>query len=111
VIAPPAWYDRYGHRAEEYRLPRAAAAREAYAQAIGADGAALVAALAAPGVPPALASLAAVTTLRDCARAWRGRSPRRCAFGLLQARYRGLSKTRLQHAATAAALNLARVAA
>jgi transposase len=64
-VAPPTWYDRYGHRAEEYRLPRAAAAREAYARAVGADGAALLAALAAPDVPPALATLAAVTTLRD----------------------------------------------
>ena len=32
-------------------------------------------------------------------------------FGLRRARYRGLPKTRLQHAATAAALNLARLAA
>src|SRR4029434_1740341 len=33
------------------------------------------------------------------------------AFGLRRTRYRGLAKTRLQHVATAAALNLARVAA
>jgi len=33
------------------------------------------------------------------------------AFGLRRARYRGLPKTRVQHAATAAALNLDRVAA
>lgn len=33
------------------------------------------------------------------------------AFGLRRARYRGLAKTRLQHVATAAALNLDRVAA
>jgi len=33
------------------------------------------------------------------------------AFGLRRARYRGLAKTRLQHAATAAALNLDRIAA
>jgi hypothetical protein len=33
------------------------------------------------------------------------------AFGLRQARYRGLPKTRLQHVATATAINLARVAA
>lgn len=33
------------------------------------------------------------------------------AFGLRRSRYRGLPKTRVQHAATAAALNLARVAA
>jgi transposase len=32
------------------------------------------------------------------------------AFGLRQARYRGLPKTSLQHVATAAALNLDRIA-
>ena len=31
------------------------------------------------------------------------------AFGLRRARYRGLAKTHLQHVATAAAINLARV--
>jgi len=34
-----------------------------------------------------------------------------CAFGLRRARYRGLAKTGLQHIATAAALNLDRIAA
>jgi transposase len=33
------------------------------------------------------------------------------AFGLRQARYRGLLKTALQHVATAAAINLDRIAA
>ena len=33
------------------------------------------------------------------------------AFGLRRARYRGLAKTNLQHVATAAALNLDRIAA
>jgi len=33
------------------------------------------------------------------------------AFGLRQTRYRGLAKTSLQHAATAAAINLDRIAA
>jgi hypothetical protein len=33
------------------------------------------------------------------------------AFGLRRARYRGLAKTGLQHAATAAALDLDRIAA
>jgi transposase len=33
------------------------------------------------------------------------------AFGLRRSRYRGLPTTRVQHAATAAAINLARVAA
>ncbi len=34
-----------------------------------------------------------------------------CAFGLRQARHRGLVKTGLQHVATAAAINLDRLAA
>ena len=34
-----------------------------------------------------------------------------CAFGLRRAHYRGLTKTGLQHVATAAALNLDRIAA
>ena len=34
-----------------------------------------------------------------------------CAIGLRRARYRGLAKTGLQHVATAAAINLDRIAA
>jgi transposase len=34
-----------------------------------------------------------------------------CAFGLRRSRYRGLAKTHLQHVATAAAINLERLAA
>jgi IS5 family transposase len=64
-VAPPAWYERYGRRVEETRLPRVGAARDAYTRAVGADGAALLAALDAPGAPPGLAALPAVATLRD----------------------------------------------
>jgi transposase len=35
---PGTWYERYAQRMEEYRLPRAAAARQALARQIGADG-------------------------------------------------------------------------
>ena len=64
-VAPPAWYERYGRRVEETRLPRVGAARDAYTRAVGADGAALLAAPVAPGARPALAALPAVATPRE----------------------------------------------
>jgi transposase len=36
--APPEWFDRYGRRMENYHLPKTAAAPEALAATIGADG-------------------------------------------------------------------------
>lgn len=42
AVAPPAWYDRYAHRIEDYRLPEAAAERDADGRMIGADGYALL---------------------------------------------------------------------
>jgi transposase len=63
-VAPPEWYERYACRIEDYRLPKTAAARDAYARRVGADGRALLAALGAPGAPPALAALPVVATLR-----------------------------------------------
>src|ERR1044071_2385486 len=37
-FAPLAWYERYGKRIEDVRLPRDKADREAYAQMVGEDG-------------------------------------------------------------------------
>lgn len=37
-VAPDAWYERYGHRVEEYRLPKEQTKRTAFVEAIGADG-------------------------------------------------------------------------
>src|SRR4029450_8366982 len=50
TVAPPAWFERYARRIEEYRLPRGREAREALALEIGADGFLLPPALHAP--PP-----------------------------------------------------------
>jgi transposase len=36
--SPVEWYERYGRRVEDYRLPQSDAARDAYARVIGADG-------------------------------------------------------------------------
>jgi transposase len=38
TVTQPEWLGRYGRRIEEYRLPRAKAAREAYAAQVGQDG-------------------------------------------------------------------------
>jgi transposase len=43
--AQPVWFERYGRRVEDYRLPKAQAERQALALAIGADGFALLDAL------------------------------------------------------------------
>ena len=59
----PEWEQRYGRAFSEWRLPQSAAAREALARTIGADGEALLAALARPDTPPALRELPACRTL------------------------------------------------
>lgn len=41
-FAPDEWFERYGHRVEEYRLPKSKAARDAYLHAVGEDGFALL---------------------------------------------------------------------
>src|SRR5215813_4557777 len=48
----PAWGDRYSHRVENYRFPKADAERQQLAAPIGADGFALLQAAYAPAAPP-----------------------------------------------------------
>jgi transposase len=64
-IAQPVWFERYGRRVEDYRLPKAQAEREALALAIGADGFALLDALDASEAQPDLRAVPMVKTLRD----------------------------------------------
>jgi len=64
-IAPPEWFDRYGARCEEYRLPDAASQRQSLGQTIGADGFLLLQAVYAPDAPACLASVPAVEVLRQ----------------------------------------------
>jgi len=64
AVAPPAWYERYGRRVENYRLPKTEAARQTLAAEIGADGQRLLAALDAAADRPELARLATVQLLR-----------------------------------------------
>ena len=65
VIAPPAWFERYTRRLEEYRLPKGREAREALALEIGADGVLLLASLDAPDAPAKARAVSMVRTLRE----------------------------------------------
>ena len=62
----PEWTERYGHRIEDYRLPKGKAARDAYGLAVAEDGYVLLDALEAPGAPRELRELNAAVTLRAC---------------------------------------------
>lgn len=64
-VAAPDWFDRYGARLDEYRLPKAAAARQALATQSGADGFHLLRAVSAPPAPTWLRAVPAVETLRQ----------------------------------------------
>src|SRR5919202_2702284 len=63
-LAPPAWYEHYGRRIEDTRLPKGEANREAYARQVGEDGFDLLDALSGPEAPEELAALPAIRTLR-----------------------------------------------
>jgi len=64
ALAPPVWYERYGTRIEDTRLPQGQAKRDAYAQLVGQDGFALLDALEAPAAPAHLRDLPMITSLR-----------------------------------------------
>jgi transposase len=61
----PEWFERYSHRVENYRLPKAESQRTALAQQIGADGLHLLQALEKPGAPETLKNEASVRLLRQ----------------------------------------------
>jgi transposase len=73
VVAPdwlraqvgPDWYERYGRRIENTRLPEAQAERDALAATIGADGVRLLTALYGSTAPGWLREVPAVRTLRQ----------------------------------------------
>jgi transposase len=64
TLAPPAWYERYGRRVENYHLPKPESDRQALAATIGADGQPLLNAIDAESQWPWLAEIPAVKTLR-----------------------------------------------
>jgi len=61
AMAPLAWYERYGKRIEDTRLPQGQASRDAYAQMVGEDGFALLDALEATETPEHLRELPLIT--------------------------------------------------
>jgi transposase len=66
TLAPAAWYERYGRRVENYRLPKTDAEREELAAIIGADGQTLLQAIdSRAGEQPWLAQIPAVQVLRQ----------------------------------------------
>jgi len=63
AMAPAAWYERYGRRVENYRLPKTEAARQDLAALIGADGQQLLSAVDTAIQQPELGLLPAVQVL------------------------------------------------
>jgi transposase len=63
-VVPEPWYDRYGQRARDWRLPKAEAARAELAVTVGTDGFALLEAVYAADAPMWLRDVEAVQTLR-----------------------------------------------
>jgi transposase len=61
----PDWFERYSHRVENYRLPKAESQRTALAQQIGADGLHLLQAVQQPDAPELLKEQACVGLLRQ----------------------------------------------
>ncbi len=59
------WLERYSHRVENYRLPKAESQRTALAQQIGADGLHLLHALEQPNAPAELKEVASVQLLQQ----------------------------------------------
>jgi len=64
-VAQPEWFERYGRRVEDYRLPKRREEREALALAVGADGFTLLGALDAQDAPAEARVVPMVQTLRD----------------------------------------------
>jgi len=62
--ADPEWFERYGRRIEDQRLPKGKEAREEYLRTVGADGMRLLGQLDAPYAPQALKGLSEVEILR-----------------------------------------------
>ncbi len=65
AIIPTEWVERYGRRAEDYRLPQDGANRTAYAEAVGNDGYSLLDALWVDSAPSWLCQIPAVEILRQ----------------------------------------------
>src|SRR3954466_12361944 len=65
AVAKPVWFEHYGRRVEDYRLPKSREEREALALEGGAEGFVLLDAVDARDAPAAARALPMVRTLRD----------------------------------------------
>lgn len=65
-VADPAWYDRYAHRSENYRLPKSDTAKREYAQVVGQDGQVLFDLLEQTDAPDGGLRLPEVLALQRC---------------------------------------------
>ena len=63
--ADPEWFERYGRRIEDQRLPKGKEARKEYLKRVGADGKRLLAEIDAPYTPRSLKELSQVEILRQ----------------------------------------------
>jgi transposase len=59
------WFERYGRRVEEYRLPKGEQKRAEYGAQIGRDGFHLLTAVESEKAPPQLRELEALKVLRQ----------------------------------------------
>ena len=64
-VAQPDWFERYGRRVEDCRLPKRREEREAFALVVGADGFLLLGALDVQDAPAEARAVPMVQTLRD----------------------------------------------
>jgi transposase len=62
--ADPDWFERYGRRIEDYRLPKGKEARQEYLESVGADGMRLLGRIDDPHTPENLKGLAEIEVLR-----------------------------------------------
>jgi transposase len=64
TLSPPDWFERYGRRVEDARLPETGPKRDAYVAQVGRDGFCLLDALDGSGAPEGLRDLPEVGVLR-----------------------------------------------
>jgi transposase len=67
---PATWFERYGQRLQDYRLPKSKEERTALAEQIGADGRHLLATLDASTLPMPLACLRRLPAVATLRRVW-----------------------------------------
>ena len=120
------WFERYRHRVENYRLPKAESQRTALAQQIGADGVHLLQALQQPDAPAELKEVSSVQLLQKVwqqyydlsggTAKWRAGPQESSGEGIIRSPYDPQARTgkkremtHLQHLLIAVAINLVRI--